>query len=78
MVEVGAIGRSCVKARMRPLVVVEVQVPADRNARLGDAVSRALALLQKVACNDLDRPIGTIVYTQLCNERGGIGYLGAC
>jgi 4-methylaminobutanoate oxidase (formaldehyde-forming) len=32
----------------------------------------ALALLQKLACNDLDRPVGTIVYTQLCNERGGI------
>ena len=22
--------------------------------------------------DDLDRPVGTIVYTQLCNERGGI------
>ena len=32
----------------------------------------ALALLQKLAGNDLDRPIGTIVYTQLLNERGGI------
>ena len=32
----------------------------------------ALALLQKLAANDLDRPVGTIVYTQLCNERGGI------
>ena len=32
----------------------------------------ALALLQKLAVNDLDRPVGTIVYTQLCNERGGI------
>ena len=32
----------------------------------------ALALLQKLACNDLDRPIGSVVYTQLCNERGGI------
>jgi sarcosine dehydrogenase len=32
----------------------------------------ALALLQKLAVNNLDRPIGTIVYTQLCNERGGI------
>ena len=32
----------------------------------------ALALLQKLACNDLDRTIGSIVYTQLCNERGGI------
>src|SRR4030095_14082881 len=32
----------------------------------------ALALLQKLANNNLDRPVGTIVYTQLCNERGGI------
>src|SRR4029079_11272150 len=32
----------------------------------------ALELLQKLAVNDLDRPVGTIVYTQLCNERGGI------
>ena len=32
----------------------------------------ALALLQNLAVNDLDRPVGTIVYTQLCNERGGI------
>ena len=32
----------------------------------------ALAALQRIAANDLDRPAGTIVYTQLCNERGGI------
>jgi 4-methylaminobutanoate oxidase (formaldehyde-forming) len=32
----------------------------------------ALALLQKLAANDLDRPVGTVVYTQLCNARGGI------
>jgi 4-methylaminobutanoate oxidase (formaldehyde-forming) len=32
----------------------------------------ALALLQKLAGNDVDRPVGSIVYTQLCNERGGI------
>ena len=32
----------------------------------------ALALLQNLAVNDLDRPVGTIVYTQLCNARGGI------
>jgi len=32
----------------------------------------ALALLQKLAGNDIDRPVGSIVYTQLCNERGGI------
>ncbi len=34
--------------------------------------SGALALLQKLAANDLDRPVGTVVYTQLCNARGGI------
>ncbi|MEO8565659.1 MAG: FAD-dependent oxidoreductase, partial [Betaproteobacteria bacterium] len=32
----------------------------------------ALALLQKLAVNEIDRGIGTIVYTQLCNARGGI------
>jgi len=32
----------------------------------------ALAALQRIAANDLDRPEGTCVYTQLCNERGGI------
>ena len=32
----------------------------------------ALALLQTLAVNDVDRAVGTIVYTQLCNERGGI------
>jgi 4-methylaminobutanoate oxidase (formaldehyde-forming) len=32
----------------------------------------ALVLLQKISGNDIDRPVGSIVYTQLCNERGGI------
>ncbi|MFO1324093.1 MAG: FAD-dependent oxidoreductase [Burkholderiales bacterium] len=32
----------------------------------------ALALLQKLAGNNLDRPVGTIVYTQLLNAAGGI------
>jgi 4-methylaminobutanoate oxidase (formaldehyde-forming) len=32
----------------------------------------ALALLQHLAVNDLDRPMGSIVYTQLCNANGGI------
>ena len=38
VVEVGVIRRSSVKARMRALAVVEVQIPADRGARLADAV----------------------------------------
>ncbi|MBS0613280.1 MAG: GcvT family protein [Proteobacteria bacterium] len=32
----------------------------------------ALVLLQRLAGNDLDRPVGSIVYTQLLNQRGGI------
>ena len=32
----------------------------------------AFAALQRIAANDLDRPDGSCVYTQLCNERGGI------
>ena len=51
-----------------------------RRHRRHDARSRssrsqgpgALALLQQLAVNDLDRPAGSIVYTQLCNARGGI------
>lgn len=32
----------------------------------------ALALLDRLAANRIDRPTGSVVYTQLCNERGGI------
>jgi 4-methylaminobutanoate oxidase (formaldehyde-forming) len=32
----------------------------------------AVACLQRLAAADLDKPIGSVVYTQLCNERGGI------
>jgi 4-methylaminobutanoate oxidase (formaldehyde-forming) len=32
----------------------------------------ALDALQRIAANDLARPVGSCVYTQLCNERGGI------
>ena len=32
----------------------------------------AFAALQRLAANDLDKPQGALVYTQLCNERGGI------
>ena len=30
------------------------------------------AALQRLAVNDLDKPAGALIYTQLCNERGGI------
>jgi 4-methylaminobutanoate oxidase (formaldehyde-forming) len=32
----------------------------------------ALKALQRLAANDMDRPPGTVIYTQLCNARGGI------
>jgi 4-methylaminobutanoate oxidase (formaldehyde-forming) len=32
----------------------------------------ALAFLQRICANDVDRPPGTVVYTQLLNRRGGI------
>ena len=32
----------------------------------------ALGLLQRVSANDVDRPIGSIVYTPWCDERGGM------
>ena len=32
----------------------------------------ALALLQRISANDVDRPSGNLVYTQWCDERGGM------
>lgn len=32
----------------------------------------ALAFLQRLAANQIDRPIGHVTYTAMCNERGGI------
>ncbi len=32
----------------------------------------ALAFLQKIAVNNVDKPVGHYTYTQLCNEKGGI------
>jgi 4-methylaminobutanoate oxidase (formaldehyde-forming) len=32
----------------------------------------AAAFLQRLCANDVDRPVGTVVYTQLLNRRGGI------
>jgi len=34
--------------------------------------SGALALLQKLADNDVDKPVGSVIYTQFLNPRGGI------
>ncbi|HJN25107.1 MAG TPA: FAD-dependent oxidoreductase [Rhodospirillales bacterium] len=32
----------------------------------------ALRTLQKLAASNMDKPAGSVIYTQLCNERGGI------
>ena len=32
----------------------------------------ALAAVQRLSVADMDKPVGTVIYTQLCNERGGI------
>ena len=32
----------------------------------------AFQALQRIAANDLDKPDGSVIYTQLCNEKGGI------
>ncbi len=32
----------------------------------------ASAFLQHVCANDVDRSVGSVIYTQMCNERGGI------
>jgi glycine cleavage system aminomethyltransferase T/glycine/D-amino acid oxidase-like deaminating enzyme len=36
------------------------------------AGSAALSLLQRLAANDVDRPVGSVVYTPFCDERGGM------
>jgi glycine cleavage system aminomethyltransferase T len=41
-------------------------------AKLEISGKDALAGLERVCGNRLDRPVGTVVYTQLLNERGGI------
>jgi 4-methylaminobutanoate oxidase (formaldehyde-forming) len=41
-------------------------------SKIGVAGPGALAALQRLAAADLDKPIGSVIYTQLCNERGGI------
>jgi 4-methylaminobutanoate oxidase (formaldehyde-forming) len=32
----------------------------------------ALPLLQRLACNDIDRPLGAVIYTQFLDQQGGI------
>ena len=36
------------------------------------AAAGAAAFLDRVCANEMDQPVGSVIYTQLCNERGGI------
>jgi glycine cleavage system aminomethyltransferase T/glycine/D-amino acid oxidase-like deaminating enzyme len=67
-------------ANWSPAIEVEVRA-ARESAALFDQSSfsklevlgpGALALLERLCANRIDRPAGTVVYTQLLNERGGI------
>ncbi|HVL53674.1 MAG TPA: FAD-dependent oxidoreductase, partial [Vitreimonas sp.] len=41
-------------------------------AKIEVSGSGACGLLQRLCANDVDRPVGTVVYTQMLNQRGGI------
>ena len=63
--------RVCLEARS----VRERAGIIDLSARSARSPSKGrgpLALLQRVSANDVDRPVGSVVYTQWCDERGGI------
>jgi 4-methylaminobutanoate oxidase (formaldehyde-forming) len=62
-----AVGDECRAARERAVLIDQSSFSKYEIAGPG-----ALTALQRLAANDLDKPKGTLVYTQLCNERGGI------
>ncbi|WP_395713359.1 FAD-dependent oxidoreductase [Reyranella sp.] len=62
-----AVGNECRAARERAVLIDQSSFSKYEIGGPG-----ALAALQRLAANDLDKPRGTLTYTQLCNERGGI------
>ena len=63
----GPVGSECRAARERAVLID--QSSFSKYEISGPA---AFASLQRLAAGDLDKPQGSLVYTQLCNERGGI------
>jgi 4-methylaminobutanoate oxidase (formaldehyde-forming) len=63
----GPVGAECRAARERAVLIDQSSFSKYEISGTG-----AFAALQRLAANDLDRPKGALVYTQLCNERGGI------
>ena len=63
----GPVGTECRAARERAVLIDQSSFSKYEISGPG-----AFASLQRLAAGDLDRPQGALVYTQLCNERGGI------
>ena len=63
----GPVGVECRAARERAVLIDQSSFSKYEISGPG-----AFATLQRLAANDLDKPKGALVYTQLCNERGGI------
>ncbi len=63
----GPVAAECRAARERAVLIDQSSFSKYEISGPG-----AFASLQRLAANDLDKPAGALVYTQLCNERGGI------
>jgi 4-methylaminobutanoate oxidase (formaldehyde-forming) len=63
----GPVGAECRAARERAVLIDQSSFSKYEISGPG-----AFASLQQLAAGDLDKPSGALVYTQLCNERGGI------
>ncbi|CAN5680674.1 FAD-dependent oxidoreductase [soil metagenome] len=63
----GPVAAECKAARERAALIDQSSFSKYEIAGPG-----AFAALQRLAANDLDKPPGALIYTQLCNERGGI------
>ncbi len=62
--------RVCAEARaVREKVGI---VDLSSFGKIGVEGPGALGLLQRVSANDIDRPVGSVVYTQWCDQRGGM------
>jgi len=63
----GPVAAECRAARERAVLIDQSSFSKYEISGPG-----AFAALQHLAANDLDKPVGSLIYTQLCNERGGI------
>ncbi len=63
----GSVATECKAARERAVLIDQSSFSKYEISGPG-----TVAALQRLAANDLDRPAGALIYTQLCNERGGI------